>query len=58
MHATGEDHHMCSLTATDVKQIRKYWDNDEASLGWLANEYNVARSTIADIVHRRTWKKV
>ena len=53
----GESHHGSVLTEQKVKEIRQ-----KAKLGViydkLSEEYNIARSTISQVVRRQTWKNV
>ena len=46
------------LTADIVKQIRKDKENLNLSYQQLATKYNISKSTVSDIVKKRTWKNV
>lgn len=62
---TGESNNQVKLTESDVLAIRNAYDNAieigqkkyETELT-LSKEFNVGRSTISDIVKRRTWKHI
>ena len=51
---TGERHGMSKFKDTDIIKIRDMY-KDGASTEYLAESYNVAKSTIIRIVKRRTW---
>jgi len=51
MHMTGEGNGSAILTAEQALEIRE----SPASIKQLARRYSVARKTIQDIKHRRTW---
>jgi predicted DNA-binding protein YlxM (UPF0122 family) len=53
----GEQHYAAMLTIRDVERIREVYVPHVYSQQRLAEEYNVSRSTIEDIVHGRTWKR-
>ena len=55
----GENHHMAILTDQDVMDIRHlYTPYGKYSQFKLAEMYGVARTTIQQIVERRTWKHI
>ena len=56
----GEEHHAHKLTKKDVKYIRSVYSKRDSNYGAvaLANKFNVDRTTIHDIVNRRTWRDV
>lgn len=41
-----------------VRAIRKEREETNLSFDKLAKKYNLSKGTIADIIHRRTWKNV
>lgn len=61
----GEKNHRSRLTETQVKEIREAY-KEAMKIGLpktetqyiLAEEYNVKRPTISDIVLRKTWKHI
>lgn len=53
----GERHHAVKMTAELVIEIRRRC-TEGVPMSALAQEYQVARSTVSDIVHRATWKHV
>ena len=57
VHARAERHGRAKLSWDDVTDIRSRWKAREATQRAMAAEYGVAETTIADIVHRRTWKR-
>ena len=46
------------LNAELVKQIRQEYENNKLSYQKLGEKYKVSKSTIADLIRRRTWKNV
>lgn len=46
------------LTAEIVKKIREDKENNKLSYTKLAEKYHISKSTIADIINKRTWKNV
>lgn len=46
------------LTETDVKEIRRIYATGKLSQQKIADLYGVHRSTIADIINRRTWTHI
>lgn len=58
LHVSGEDHHKSVLCESQVREIRRCYAAGEASIGYIADEYNVSRSTIWDIIQRKNWKGV
>ena len=46
------------LTAEIVKKIREDKIKNNLSYSKLAEKYNISKSTIADIITKRTWKNV
>lgn len=51
----GERHADAVLTAEAVRAIRRRRASGERQID-LAHEYGVNKATVADVVHRRTWK--
>lgn len=56
----GEENHAHKLTKKDVKYIRSVYLKRDPHYGAvaLANKFNVDRTTIYDIVNRRTWREI
>jgi len=54
----GEKHYSAKLSADDVTNIRSLYTTGQHSQYELSRLYGVSRSTIEDIIHRRTWKHV
>lgn len=54
----GENHHAHKLTAKDVEYIRSVYSKRDPHYGAvaLAKEFGVDRTTIHDIINRRTWR--
>ena len=54
----GEDHHAHKLTAKDVKYIRSVYSKRDPHYGAvaLAKKFGIDRTTIHDIINRRTWR--
>ncbi|WP_216638213.1 hypothetical protein, partial [Brevibacillus brevis] len=52
---TGENNNQSVLTEEQVKEIRGLYKSKIYTQQALANRYGVARPTIADIIHYRTW---
>jgi group I intron endonuclease len=55
--AAGEKSGMAKLNDSKVQEIRKLYSSG-ISAGKLAKLYNVVKSTILSIIHRRTWKHI
>ncbi len=53
----GSLHPQTSLTENDVRSIRRRFAGGERNMH-LADEFNVSRPTISDIVKRRSWKHI
>ena len=53
----GESHHATTLTAVDVRQIRRRRAEGEPAMQ-LAAEYRVTRATVYNIIARRTWSHI
>ena len=51
----GEDSYKAKFTNADVERIRKRHALGEKQIV-LAMEYGVTKTTICDIIHRRSWK--
>lgn len=53
----GENHHAHKLTDDDVRYIRKVYIKRDKQFGAvaLAQKFNVDRTTIHDVVRRKTW---
>src|SRR5580704_15123728 len=51
----GEAHHQSKLTEDQVRSIRRRHSGGE-NMKSLGREFGVADRTIADVVHRETWK--
>lgn len=54
----GEKNPSALLTAKIVADIRYQYANSQGTQQSIADEYNVARTTIADILNYRTWNEV
>ena len=54
----GEDSPTSILIEKEVLEIRARYKAGGESYATLAKEYNVGRSTIGDIIHRRRWKHI
>lgn len=55
-HKQGEKHHNSSLTEDDVIEIREKYHNNSIYQKDLADEYDVARSNIGQIVRGDSWE--
>lgn len=55
--ARGDKSHLAKFTSDDVRRIRS-WRDEGASLSTIAAEFGVYKSTIRDIVRRKTWKHI
>ena len=53
----GEKSHRSKLTVSNVQDIRKRVANGEKQID-LAREFCVTKMTLADVIHRRTWRHV
>lgn len=53
-HHHGETHHNAKLTESDVVEIRASKEN----FSKLAKKFGVSRSSIAQVVERRSWKHI
>lgn len=53
----GTDNPASHLDENDVRQIRKYLA-ERKSQRWIAEQFSVSKTTIANIAHRRIWKHV
>ncbi len=56
--ARGESAGSAKLKETDVREIRRRFDNGQITRGALAEEYGVGRSCIQAIVTRKKWRHV
>jgi len=54
----GEKIYCSKLTAKQVLEIRKKWDQGDIQQKTLAKDYNVVPSTISAIVTRKNWKHI
>ena len=56
----GEKNGGSRLTESQVLKIRNEYDGFRGgvSMDFLADKYNVGRTTIARIIHRKTWKHI
>ena len=54
----GESHHAHKLTAADVKYIRSVYSKRDPNYGAvaLANKFGVDRTTIHDVINKKTWR--
>ncbi len=57
-YGAGENHHSHKLNESKVKQIRKLFQRRIVTYEMLANAFAVDKSTICDVVSRRSWKHV
>jgi hypothetical protein len=55
-HMCGERSHRARLTAEDVRHIRSPRAN--TSLAELARQFGVTKSTVSQVIKRKTWKHV
>ncbi len=46
------------MTQEKADEIRKIYSEEKISYQKLADRFNISKSTVADIIHNRTWKKV
>lgn len=55
----GEQHHAHKLTEEDVRYIRKVYVKRDKEFGAVAlsNRFGVDRTTISDIVNKKTWRE-
>jgi hypothetical protein len=54
----GEQHPCARLTEQNVREIRRIYAAGKASYTDLSRRYGVGVPSIADVIHRRTWKHV
>lgn len=56
----GEKHHAHKLTEDDVRYIRSVYNKRDKEFGAvaLAKKFNVDRTTIHDIIRKKTWREV
>lgn len=54
----GEKQWNAKFSDADILEIRKKWDNKEASQSELAKQYGVKRNTINQIVNRKRWTHI
>ncbi len=54
----GERHHFAKLTEQQVSEIRRRWQEGDATQVQMAREYGVSTTAINSIVHARKWKSV
>lgn len=54
----GEENINSKLTESNVMEIRRLYGAGNYSQRQLAKRYEVARGTVADVIHRRTWKHI
>lgn len=57
-HTIGEDHHRAQITAEQVVEIRRRFEQGNIQKKVLASEYGLSYSAISHIIKRRTWKHV
>lgn len=55
----GEQHHAHKLTEEDVRYIRQVYVKRDKEFGAIAlsNRFGVDRTTISDIVNKKTWRE-
>ena len=46
------------MTQDKADEIRKIYSEEKISYQKLADKFNISKSTVADIINNRTWKKV
>jgi hypothetical protein len=54
----GEQHYGSKLNAESVKVIRSEYARGDISQAALAKRFGLSRSSVEDVLHRRTWKSV
>jgi hypothetical protein len=54
----GVDNNAAKLTVALVQTIRQQWTTGTVSMGQLARTHGVARATISNMIHRRTWTHI
>ena len=54
----GQDHHNSKLSNADVLKIREEIKVPGTSISWLADQYNVSRTTISNLLAGRTYASV
>lgn len=52
----GEANGKSKLKAKEVLEIRNLYDTDRLTYGALSNRFKISRTTIGDIILRRTWR--
>jgi len=55
---SGESHHKAKLTKNDVRKIRKIYADGQLFQKEISEMFDVDRTTISNIVTRRTWKEI
>jgi hypothetical protein len=58
LHPKGESHYRAKLTEDDVREIRRLYATGNFSYQELALKFGVVKTTIIDIVRRKTWKHI
>jgi len=54
----GEAHHAARMTEAKVKEMRGKYERGEGTYLSLSIEYDLAYSTVGNIIRRRTWRHV
>jgi len=54
----GEGHHSANLTGEDIRAIRNFAYGSELTRQQIADRFGIARTTVNDIIHGRTWTHV
>jgi len=54
----GDKHPSARLTESEVLEIRRVNDEEKPSIRQLSNQYNLPKTTVWNIIHRKTWKHI
>lgn len=57
-HTVGSRHHKATLTEEQVVEIRSLYAAKAFTKDQLAEKYDLNKSTLSDLLYRRTWKHV
>lgn len=57
-YGVGEDHQNAELTETDIREIRERYSSGNETQAEIADDFDIARPTVSDIVRGRRWSHV
>lgn len=56
--SVGEAHPLARMTEAKVKEMRAKYERGEGTYLSLSIEYDIAYSTVGNIIRRRTWRHI